>query len=135
MLALALVVLLLLSGCEFYFGPKVTPDSNPDDFWFSTEPEIWFVGFDEEKGGAAGQLVTDCETVEIEMAWGPGTRFYIFRYPGNEVDDLLVRGKCKFSQDEGVVQIVEDVGDIFDGVKELHFVRVQKEGDGRHGDC
>lgn len=119
----ALVILLALSGCEFVLGPKMTPDSDPEDLWVSSEPDISFVGLNEETGGATGQLVKDGEVIEVVMVWGYGSHFEIWRDPMEDADDLLVRGKCNFSRDEGTVQIVEDIGNIFDGVEELHFVR------------
>ncbi len=119
-------ILLFLPGCGFSLGPRVTPAANPDDLWVSTDPDISFVGFDEEKGGPVGQLVHDGKVIDVIMCWGPGAQFDIRRYPMEGPDGILVRGTCKFSQDEGTVRVTEDKGNVLNGVKTLTFVRKER---------
>ncbi len=116
-----LTMILLLTSCTL---TPHWPATNPDDLWVSTDPDIWFVGFDEEKGGAAGQIVSDIEVIEVIMCWGPGPQFDIRHYP---TDDLFVRGECSFSQDEGTVYVIKDIAGILNGAKTITFKR---QGDG-----
>ena len=117
---IVLVMILLLTSCT---PTAHWPAANPDDLWVSSEPDIWFVGFDEEKGGAAGQIVSDGEVIEVIMCWGPGPQFDIRRYPIENPDGILVRGECNFSQDEGTVYIIKDIADVLDGAETITFRR------------
>lgn len=127
---LCVTILLFLSGCGFALGRNVTPDADPDDLWVSTDPDISFVGFDEEKGGPVGQLVHDGEVIDVIMCWGPGAIFDIRRYPMEGPEGILVRGTCNFSQDKGTVQVAEDKGNVLNGVKTLTFVREERDTEG-----
>lgn len=126
-----LSIIIILASC--HLDPRVTPGSDPDNLWVCSERDIWFVECDEEAEGAAiGQIVNGEEAIKIEMCWGPGPRFDIWRYPGNKYGDRLVRGTCEFSKDEGTVWVIEDEGNVLDGAETLTFVRQESErqGDG-----
>lgn len=124
---IVIAILLFLPSC--IFAPHLPPP-NPDDLWVSDEPNIWFVGFDEEKGGPIGQMVSDGEVIDVMMWWGPGPRFDISRYPNEGPDDWLVQGDCNFSQDKGIVTVTEDIGNVLGGAKTITFERKQRQGDG-----
>lgn len=123
-LTLIVVMVLLLPSC--IFAPHLPP-LNPDDLWISDEPNIWFVGFDEEKGGPIGQIVSDGEVIDVIMCWGPGPMFDIWHYPIEDPDDYLVRGECNFSKDEGTVYVKEDIAGILNGAKTITFTRKDRE--------
>lgn len=124
LLVFAIVIMLLLPSC--ILSPH-WPSSNPNDLWVSDEPNIWFVGFDEEKGGPIGQMVSDGEVIDVMMWWGPGPQFDISRYPHEDPDDWLVRGECDFSQDKGTVTVIEDIGNVLGGAKTITFERKQRD--------
>ncbi len=134
---LGFALVLSLSGCR---GWLYMPDTDSNDLWVSADPDIWFVGFNEEKGGSTGQLTSNGETIEVVMCWGPGPQFDIFRYPWSTEDrpalsdeDRLVRGSCKFLKDKGVVQVIEDKENLLGGVNEITFIR-EEIGAGEDGE-
>lgn len=133
--SVAILLFLLLLALALIRGRfiKVTPAANPNDLWVSTDPNISFVGFDEEKGGAVGRIVCDGEVIDVIMCWGPGSQFDIRRYPMEGPDGILVRGTCRFSRDEGTVQVIEDKGNVLNGAKTLTFVR-EDIGDDQAGE-
>ena len=99
------------------------PPPNPEDLWVSDNPDIWFVGFDEERGGPAGQMTVNGEVSEVVMIVGPGPRFNICLYPLNASNDILVRGSCYFSEDKGTVHVIEAKAGILSGTKTITFHR------------
>lgn len=129
--SVAMVLLLWLLGWALFRGRfhQAMPATDPDDLWVSKNPDISFVGFDEEKGGPVGQLVHDGEVIDVIMCWGPGPQFDIRRYPIEGPDGILVRGTCEFSQDEGTVQVTEDTGNVLNGAKTLTFVREKRDAE------
>ncbi len=127
--SLVLVCIAVVAGVLFLMTRRAhIPPPNPEDLWICNEFDISFVGFDEEKGGAAGRAAVNGEVIEVAICIGPGPQFRICPYPLDALNDVLVRGNCYFSEDEGTVRVVEDKAGILDGAKKITFHREDNKG-------
>ncbi len=122
-----LVLLLLLSGCvDFYVN--VRPGTNANERWVSTDPQIFFVGWDEEGGGRIGEITLEDETViSIKVYFDYGIGMDIYRLPKTSYEDLIIQGDCKFSKDKLTVTITEDKENLLGDVDKITFIREEIE--------
>ena len=132
-LTILIILLLFLLSLAYLAYPRLStgPESNPSDLWIANEIDLFFVGFDEEKGGAAGQLVCNGEVIEVVMNWGKGSQFNMGWYQDGFYY-TIVRGTCEFSEDDGTVYVDKDLEGVLNGVKTITFVC--KDNPNYHGD-
>ena len=132
--SLAAFILWILSWIlwAYIFMPKpyTGPEPNPSDLWVANEIDLYFVGFDEEKG-QAGQIVSNGEVIEFWIG-GHGNQFNMYTIGEDGVTHILVRGSGQFTEEEGTVRVSEDVAGILNGVKTITFVR--HDNPNYHGD-
>ena len=130
MKALLLVVvlfLLLTSGCLGPLWPQ--PKADPNECWISTDPPIYFVGWDEENQGQTGEVVlSDGSRIPIVVCfeYGPGVDISRPATPG-ELIVPIIHGRCEFSRDKVVVTVTMDNKNWLNGAETITFVRQDRE--------
>ena len=126
LLLLMVLFLLLASGCRgisSYLQPK--PD--PNECWISTDPPIYFVGWDEEYHGHTGEIVlSDGSRIPIVVDFDFGIGVDISRKTVPR-ELAVVHGKCQFSRDKVVVTVTMDNENWLDGAETITFVRQDRE--------
>lgn len=128
LLLLIVLFLLLASGCRgvsSYLQPKM----DPNECWISTDPPIYFVGWDEEYHGHTGEIVlSDGSRIPIVMGFDFGVGVDISRpaAPG-EPEIPIIHGSCEFSRDKVVVTVTMDNENWLNGAETITFVRQDRE--------
>ena len=127
---LLVVVLFLLftSGCLGVYS-YLQPKMDPNECWISTDPSIYFVGWDEENQGQTGEVVlSDGSRIPIVVCfeYGPGVDISRPAAPG-ELIVPIIHGRCEFSRDEVVVTVTMDNENWLNGAETITFVRQDRE--------
>jgi len=100
-----------------------------DSSWICANPNIKFTVTD---GNCFGELKLYEKTVNVDLLFGPGhdSSMIIVDYDAVEnnnlvlsADDILVRGKCKFSKNKCVVTVTESHIDSIKVDEKITFVR------------
>ena len=126
MLWAVVLFLLLASGCRgvsSYLQPKL----DPNECWISTDPPIYFVGWDEENQGQTGEIVLSDGSripIVVEFDFGIGVDISRLTLPA---ELAVVHGKCQFSRDKVVVTVTMDNENWLDGAETITFVRQDRE--------
>ena len=126
-LLVAVLFLLFTSGCLGPLWP--TPKADPNECWISTDPPIYFVGWDEEYHGQTGEIVlSDGSRIPIVVSfeYGPGVDISRPTAPG-ELIVPIIHGRYECSRDEVVVTVTMDNENWLDGAETITFVRQDRE--------